>query len=215
MQTSTSEGRTPNRAARLRHERRSESSSVPVRIPLQTVIAGRRFRGSEISIEHFALDDYVEELKIGESGWYDLDLEQGGWVLTVKVQAALASRSAQKRTSTFEILEMAEADREVLRRELRCHLTGEKLSLTDFADERPFRAAVEHAGRDGQPFARGFRLFCFGAGGVALVGLLGLSIFEQTMTTKARFATVTAPMIELRAPSSGQIGAHDFKEATG
>ncbi|MDX1540345.1 MAG: hypothetical protein R3349_02965, partial [Geminicoccaceae bacterium] len=63
-----------------------------------------------------------------------------------------------------------------------------------------------------RPFARSFRLVCFGAGGLAMVGMLGLSIVEQTMTTKARFATVTAPMIELRAPSSGQVAPHDLEE---
>ncbi|MDX1540260.1 MAG: hypothetical protein R3349_02540, partial [Geminicoccaceae bacterium] len=144
MQTSsTPESRQPARASRLRHERRSESSSIPVRIPLRMEVAGRRFTGEEISIESFVLNGYVEELGIGESAWYELDLEQGGWILTVRVQAALTSRSRQKRTSTFEILEMSEADREVLRRVLRCHLTGEKLSLTDFADQRPFRPAVQ------------------------------------------------------------------------
>ena len=206
--------------SRLAPEQRGERQFVRVPMPFVVEHEGQTVRGHDLSIDGFALENPLVDAAVGEVARFRLRLLFKGYELTFNVEAHAVSEDHEGHPRTFRITEMDEAQREVLRKTIRAFLSGQLVTFeglllpSDTQTERQRRNREEEVldkpeGETGTGlWQRYARFAAIGAGAVLLFGFIATSLFQRIAVTESRFATLTAPRIEIRAPSSGRLGMH-------
>jgi mannuronan synthase len=203
----------------LAPERRSERQFVRVNLPLEVEHHGTTYRGFDISLSGFsvvghpAIDDGVVDDFV-------LRLLFRGYALTVNVKATSVRLVAEHDLSGFRIVAIEDDQLEVLRKILRAYLGGQLVTL-----EGLLVAADSQTGRRGDSDAKTRPSGPMGAarwrrGGwylgiagmtCALMLVLAASLFERLAVVEASFAAVTAPKLEIRAPTDGEVMAQPLE----
>lgn len=195
--------------APIRHENRQMRQHVRIEIPFAVAQRGRVFQGRDLAIASFSIEgDGAGDLDDGEA---ELRIVFDGYHLTLPVTARAVRRSQDGRVAAFEIVEMRDSQRDLLRRLIQAHLSGRHLDVERVIGREdpqtpPKRSAGggrgrrSLAGRLGNAVRYGVIL----GAAVLIVGLVGLSLMQRLLSVEADFAAVTAPEVILRAPVSGQ-----------
>ncbi|MEZ5826097.1 MAG: PilZ domain-containing protein [Geminicoccaceae bacterium] len=204
--------------SRLAPEKRGERQFVRVPMPFVVEHDGQTVRGHDLSIDGFALEEPLRNSPLGETLHCRLRLLFKGYELTFNVKAHSVSDDHEGHPRTFQISEMDEAQREVLRKTIRAYLSGQLVTFeglllpSDAQTERQRRAREEELEEKPEPeteiapWKRYARYAAIGVGAAVLFGFLATSLFQRIAVTESRFAALTAPRIEIRAPASGRLG---------
>jgi hypothetical protein len=195
----------------LAPERRSERQFVRVNLPLEVEHHGTTYRGFDISLSGFsvvghpAIDDGVVDDFV-------LRLLFRGYALTVNVRATSVRLVAEHDLSGFRIVAIEDDQLEVLRKILRAYLGGQLVTLEGLlvaADSQTARRSDSDAKTRFSAAAGSARWrrggWYLGIAGMtcALMLVLAASLFERLAVVEASFAAVTAPKLEIRAPTDG------------
>ncbi|ALM54717.1 pilus assembly protein PilZ [Halomonas huangheensis] len=216
-QQTTSEAR-----GSMSHERRDERRFIRVHAHFEVRFEdGNHFRGVDLSQGGFALKSsrpMREQARVrGE-----LAIQTSGTELLVPVTAecrhcqTLPGRNSGH-IAGFEILDISPAHLELLRQVVRAHLSGRPLDVQNLLQgEDPQTPRKRRGAADApQPIQRppkplGRYVALFMAFGVLAV-VAAATAYRNFMLIEPSFAAVTAPRIDIRAPSPGILMAHDLQ----
>ncbi|MDH3658500.1 MAG: HlyD family efflux transporter periplasmic adaptor subunit [Alphaproteobacteria bacterium] len=203
--------------AGLASERRSERQFVRAQLPMEVEHRGATYPGFDISLTGFSCvgspaidDDVVDDFAV--------HLLFHGYRLTVKVKASRVRQIETEKLNGFQIIEIDDAQADVLRKVLRAHLSGQLITLDGVltpADSQTARQAKEQSSNDASKKLSGLALWrrrawylAIAMATSALVLVLAASLFQRFAVVYSAFATVTAPKLDIDAPSDGEIRAH-------
>lgn len=201
--------------AGLASEPRSERQFVRAQLPMEVEHRGATYPGFDISLTGFscvgspAIDDDVIDA-------FTLHLLFHGYRLTIEVKASRVRQIETEKLNGFQIVEIDDAQAEVLRKVLRAHLSGQLITLdgvlTSADSQTARRTAASHDDNaDGKLSGLAFwrRRMWYGMimmATCALVLVLAASLFQRFAVVHSTFATVTAPKLDIGAPSDGEVG---------
>ena len=201
--------------AGLASEPRSERQFVRAQLPMEVEHRGATYPGFDISLTGFscigspAIDDDVVDS-------FTLHLLFHGYRLTVEVKASRVRQIETEKLNGFQIVEIDDAQAEVLRKVLRAHLSGQLITLDGVltsADSQTARRASGSSGDDADSKLTGLALWrrrmWYGAiatATAALVLVLAASLFQRFAVVHSTFATMTAPKLDIGAPADGEVG---------
>ncbi|MGQ7249848.1 PilZ domain-containing protein [Halomonas sp. V046] len=220
---SSAGGRTPASAQPgLAHERRDERRYIRVTPTFEVRFDdGNRFRGIDLSQGGFALES-PRQMRDGARIKGEIAIQTASAELLVPVSAvcrhsqALAGRGGVHQAG-FEITDISPSHLELLRQVVRAHLAGRPLDVEgmlqgeDPQTPRKRRGAggtPQPAKRPPKPLGRYVALFMAFA---VLAVVAAATAYRNFMLIEPSFAAVTAPRIDIRAPSPGILMAHDLK----
>ncbi|WP_417330830.1 PilZ domain-containing protein [Halomonas cupida] len=208
--------------APLSHERRDERRFIRVNASFEVRFEdGNRFRGVDVSQGGFALETprpMRDQARIrGE-----LAILTSGTELLVPVTAECRHCQAQPGRRShyiagFEILDISPAHLELLRQVVRAHLSGRPLDVQNLLQgedpqtprkRRSTGSAPQPIQRPPKPLGRYVALFMAFA---VLAVVAAATAYRNFMLIEPSFAAVTAPRIDIRAPSPGILMAHDLQ----
>ncbi|MGI9435002.1 MAG: hypothetical protein ACR2Q4_09280 [Geminicoccaceae bacterium] len=206
--------------AELAAERRSERQFVRVQLPIEVAHRGAAYPGVDISLTGFSCvgspaieDDIVDS--------FVLHLLFHGYRLSIAVKAQRVRQIDTQDLSAFQIVEIDDAQTEVLRKVLRAHLSGQLITVDGVlasSDSQTARQAARTAGDTANGTLSGKALWrrrvwlCgIAFGTCALVVVLLASLFERFAVVESTFAAITAPRLDIRAPADGEVRAHDIR----
>lgn len=209
-------------ATRIGHERRDERHFIRVPVPFSVEFTrdNRVMRGGDLSMGGFSVRG-EQPPEAGVVAEVSLLISAGAAQLIVPATArAIRSRPAGDTTETaFEITDIDQRHREVLRRVIRTYLSGRYASLEDMVDDedpqtprKRSAAAAAHAAEkhDKRPKPWG-RYIALGAAAAALLAVVGATAYRNFMLIEPDFAAVTAPRVDIRAPGSGVLAEHNLE----
>lgn len=193
----------------IRHENRQMRQHVRIEIPFAVAQRGRVYQGRDLSIGSFSVEGDRPDVQDGEA---ELRLVFDGYHLTLPLTARQVRRSDDGRVVAFEIVEMRDSQRTLLRRLIQAHLSGRHLDVEQvIGREDPQTPPKRKAGAGGggrrswiAGIGRAARYGAILAIAVMIAGFVGLSVLQRVMSVEADFAAVTAPEVILRAPISGE-----------
>ncbi|WP_227370174.1 alginate biosynthesis protein Alg44 [Halomonas sp. M20] len=204
----------------LNHERRDERQFVRVSAPFQVQLEdGHTLPGEDISLGGFSVhsDHSFEPDQVVK---VSLLLMAGSAELIVPVVAkALRNhkeRSGNSRISAFEIVQIDQRHRELLRRIVRAHLSGRYTAVEDLIEQedpqtprkrRSVAASTATQEKEKKPLRRYAALI---AAAVVLFIVLAATVYRNFMLIEPSFAAVTAPRIDILAPGAGQLSEHSL-----
>ena len=207
---------------RIGHERRDERHFIRVPVPFSVEFTNenRVLRGGDLSLGGFSVRG-ENAPKAGTVSEVSLLIAAGAAQLIVPATArAIRSRTrAGTQETAYEITDIDERHREVLRRVIRTYLSGRYASLEDMVDDedpqtphkRTAAAAAQAAEKhDNRPKPWG-RYLALGVAAVALVAVTGATAYRNFMLIEPDFAAVTAPRVDIRAPGSGVLAEHNLE----
>jgi len=203
--------------ASLASARRSERQFVRARLPMEVEHKGATYPGFDISLMGFSCvgspaidDDVVDDFAI--------HLLFHGYRLTIQVKASRVRQIETEELNGFQIVEIDDAQCEVLRKALRAHLSGQLITLDGVlvaADSQTARRRNGSSGQDANPSISGTALwrrrlrYCgLALATCALVLVLATSLFQRFVVFHSAFATVTATKLDINAPSDGEVREH-------
>lgn len=202
----------------LSHERRDERQHVRVSAPFQVQFKdGQTLPGEDLSLGGFSLhsDRPIEPKQVVHVA---LLLMAGSAELIVPVTArALRNHSESKGHATaFEITQIDQRHRELLRRVIRSHLSGRYAAIEDLIEsedpqtprKRNQMAAAQAAPQRKKPKGR-YALLAIAA--AILLAVIAATAYRNFMLIEPSFAAVTAPRIDIRAPGPGILAEHGLK----
>ena len=201
--------------AGLASEPRSERQFVRAQLPMEVEHRGATYPGFDISLTGFscigspAIDDDVVDA-------FTLHLLFHGYRLTVAVKASRVRQIETEKLNGFQIVEIDDAQAEVLRKILRAHLSGQLITLDGVLTSADSQTARRTAGSDGDSadsklsgLALWRRRMWYGliaTATCALVLILAASLFQRFAVVHSSFATMTAPKLDIGAPAGGEVG---------
>ncbi|WP_404378820.1 HlyD family efflux transporter periplasmic adaptor subunit [Caenispirillum salinarum] len=210
---------------RIGHERRDERHFIRVPVPFSVEFTkdNRVLRGGDLSLGGFSVRG-ENAPKAGAVAEVSLLIAAGPAQLIVPATArAIRSRSRNGGQETaFEITEIDQRHREVLRRVIRTYLSGRYAALEDMVDDEDPQtprkrsaaaaAAAAQAGEkhDRRPKPWG-RYLALGAAAAVLLAVVGATAYRNFMLIEPDFAAVTAPRVDIRAPGSGVLAEHNLE----
>ena len=203
--------------AGLASERRSERQFVRAQLPMEVEHRGAAYPGFDISLTGFSCigspaidDDVVDDFAI--------HLLFHGYRLTIKVSASRVRQIETEKLNGFRIVKIDDAQAEVLRKVLRAHLGGQLITLDGVltpADSQTARQAAASRRDNINSKLTGLALWrrriwylAIATATCALILVLAASLFQRFAVVHSAFATVTAPKLDIGAPSEGEIAAH-------
>ncbi|MGP9767030.1 HlyD family efflux transporter periplasmic adaptor subunit [Halomonas sp. AOP13-D3-9] len=204
----------------LQHERRDERGYVRVALPFRVVLAGsdKEMVGNDISLGGFSAHS-ENGFKSGEHIAASLLLAVGTFefIVTLKAKCLYVTPAASGKgyDVSFQITEIEPHHRESLRQLIRSGLSGRLPnidSLTASEDpqtprNRQTTKPTEPLPRPPKPIGRYILLFL----AISLLVLVSAATaYRNFMLIEPSFAAVTAPRIDIRAPSHGILGEHDY-----
>lgn len=200
----------------IAHEPRSERQQVRLQIPFYAEIGDGRYRGYDVSINGFSVlgtppGPSDERIPV------DLVFLFRGFRLQLPLAARkrhVVGQGDETRTG-FDIMEIDEQERRLLRKLISSHLSGTLVSFEDViapADGQvprktrsPDATAPETAGRTS--LRRLARIAVTSLTMVAIVVFAALAVYENLFVIDAPFAAVTAPRIDIQSPGHGRFVA--------
>ncbi|MEZ5838470.1 MAG: PilZ domain-containing protein [Geminicoccaceae bacterium] len=212
--------------SRIVPEQRGERQFVRVPMPFVVEHDGRTISGRDLSLDGFAIVEPLVAAVTGETLDCRLRLMFKGYELTFNVECHVVSGGQDGKPQTFQITSMDEAQREVLRKTIRAFLSGQLITFeglllpSDAQTERQRRQRVEDLEEEEEqrdeavPWKRHARYAAIGLGALVMFSFLVTSLFQRLAVTESRFAALTAPRIDIRAPSEGRLAAHDLTAGT-
>lgn len=203
----------------LQHERRDERGYIRVAIPFRVIFADRsaELNGKDVSLGGFSVQS-ERVLEPGERIAGSLIMEVGNDDIIVSVKAEclqiIPTADGKGYDTSFRITEIAPKHRESLRQVIRSGLSGRPLDIQSQAgredSQTPRNRQALNQGptsRPPKPIGRYILLFL----AIALLVLVSAATaYRNFMLIEPSFAAVTAPRIDIRAPSPGVLGEHDF-----
>ena len=200
----------------IAHINREERQHVRIQIPMELVQGQATFVGQDVSLSGFAVRDRADGQGL-QDGAAELRLVLDGYHLAIPVKARQSWRAADSGLSGFTFTEIDQKQRDVLRRVIRSHLSGQRLNIEQAIaaedGQTPPRRSSEPSGQGHRRSGAGkaVRLAAYGGAVVILIGLVGISAYERFLTIESDFAAVTAPEVVLRAPIGGLTTRHGFE----
>ncbi|MBZ5486851.1 PilZ domain-containing protein [Halomonas aquamarina] len=204
---------------RLQHEKRDERGYIRVPTLFRVTLADSdtELSGHDVSLGGFSAQS-ERTFEPGERVSVSLILAAGTFDVIVPAQAecleAVARESGSGYDVRFKFIEMDPQHRESLRQIIRSWLSGRspdiegQIAGEDSQTPRKRKAAgTTPARRPPKPVARYVLLF-LAIGLLVLVG--AATAYRNYILIEPSFAAVTAPRIDIRAPSAGVLGEHDF-----
>ncbi|MGC3872616.1 HlyD family efflux transporter periplasmic adaptor subunit [Halomonas sp. GXIMD04776] len=208
------------REGQLTHERRDERQHVRVHAPFQVQFEdGHTLPGEDLSLGGFSIhnDRPIEPEQVLR---VSLLLMAGSAELIVPVTARVlrnhSERQGSSHATAFEITQIDQRHRELLRRIIRSHLSGRYAAVEDLIEsedpqtprKRNQAAAAQPAPQSKKPKGR-YALLAV-AGGI-LLAVIAATAYRNFMLIEPSFAAVTAPRIDIRAPGPGILAEHGLK----
>ncbi|MDW5378193.1 PilZ domain-containing protein [Halomonas sp. HP20-15] len=204
----------------LNHERRDERRHVRVDAPFQVRFADdTTLPGHDLSLGGFSIysDRPIEEGKVVSAS---LLLVAGAAELIVPVDAKVLRDAGRRRDKqyeiAFEITRIARRHRELLRRVIRAHLSGNHASVESLVatedPQTPRKRQSAALPSSKQPRQRKHfgRYAALVLAALLLVAVAASTAYRNFMLIEPDFAAVTAPRIDIRAPGSGILAQHKF-----
>ncbi|MEA3253038.1 MAG: HlyD family efflux transporter periplasmic adaptor subunit [Pseudomonadota bacterium] len=208
------------RDSQLGHERRDERRHVRVDAPFQVRFADdTTLPGHDLSLGGFSVysDKPIEEGKVVSAS---LLLVAGAAELIVPVDAKVLRDAGRRRDKqyeiAFEITRIARRHRELLRRVIRAHLSGNHASVESLVateDPQTPRKRQTSSVAQRKPRERKYwgRYMALALAAVLLLAVITATAYRNFFLIEPDFAAVTAPRIDIRAPGSGILAPHDFQ----
>ncbi|WP_136064532.1 PilZ domain-containing protein [Modicisalibacter radicis] len=208
------------RDGQLSHERRDERRHVRVAIPFQVRFEDdTTLSGHDLSLGGFSVysDKPIEEGKVVSAS---LLLMAGAAELIVPVDAKVLRDEGRRRDKqyeiAFEITKIARRHRELLRRVIRAHLSGNHASVESLVAtedpqtprKRKSSSAAHHQPRQRKPWGRYLALTL---AALTLLAVLTATAYRNFMLIEPDFAAVTAPRIDILSPGAGQLSDHSLQ----
>jgi hypothetical protein len=197
------------------HENREERQHIRIEMSIVLVQGQRVFRGKDVSLGGFSVCD-AEDGTLLLDGAAELRLVFDTYQLVLPLHARRAWRNEARRITGFAITDMKPKQRELLRRVVRAHLSGQRLEVEQaMAAEDGQTPRRRDEATDGKSRhnaigrAVGFTTYAVGVAVLAI--LVGLSAYERFLTIESEFAAVTAPEVVLRAPTAGETIQHSIQ----
>ena len=181
---------------------------------------GSVYRGAAISLEGFEVEESAGLNADKRLSSYVLRLEIGSFVLEVPVKAVFEAETERngRRTNLFSFRDVENGERDALRRFIRAHLSGHVVTVDDVIRKQDMPTNTRSSGRNGNSaqgdtspnpvtrFVRRLFNLAITLGIVATIAFIGgFAVYERLTVVQSRFAAVTAPSLEMRAPASGQL----------
>ena len=199
----------------IAHENREERQHIRIEMPVVVIQGQRVFAGNDVSLGGFSVCDGEDGSTLLD-GAAELRLVFDTYQLVLPLYARRAWRDAARGMSGFAITDMKPKQRELLRRVVRAHLSGQRLEVEQAIatedGQTPHRrdgTAVSKSRRGVLGRMIGFTTYA--AAIAVLVTLVGLSAYKRFLTVESEFAAVTAPEIVLRAPTAGRTSLHGLE----
>lgn len=200
----------------IAHEARSERQQVRLQIPFYAEIGDGRYRGYDVSINGFSVvgrpaGPSTERIPV------DLVFLFRSFRLQLPLTARMRhtiGEGDQARTG-FDIMEIDDEERRLLRKLISSHLSGTLVSLegiiapADGQVPRKTKARVDEA-PDASARASLRKLARIAVTCVSMVAVVVfaiLAVYENLFVIDAPFAAVTAPRIDIQAPGQGRFVA--------
>ncbi|MBY6031489.1 PilZ domain-containing protein [Halomonas sp. DP8Y7-1] len=206
----------------LAHERRDERRYIRVTPTFEVRFEdGNRFRGVDLSQGGFAIESPKAMRKDARIRG-EIAIQTASGELLVPVGASCRHSLAQEgRAGThhagFEITDISPSHLELLRQVVRAHLAGRPLNVEQLLQgedsqtprkRRGAGSAPQPAARPPKPLGRYVALFM---GFAVLAIVAAATAYRNFMLIEPSFAAVTAPRIDIRAPSPGILMAHELE----
>jgi len=208
-----------NQGNPLQHERRDERGYVRVAIPFRVTLADSdtELDGNDVSLGGFSAHS-ERAFDPGERISASLIMAAGNFDVIVAVNAecldAVPSAHGNGYDVRFKITEIDPQHHESMRQIIRSGLSGRSPNIEgQMASEDPQTPRKRHSNkatpptRPPKPIGRYILLF-LAIGLLVLVG--AATAYRNFILIEPDFAAVTAPRIDIRAPSPGILGEHDF-----
>ncbi|PTL89245.1 alginate biosynthesis protein Alg44 [Halomonas litopenaei] len=206
----------------LAHERRDERRYIRVSPTFEVRFDdGNRFRGLDLSQGGFAIESprpMRQDARV--RGSIAITTASGELLVPVSAQCrhslALEGRGGAHHAG-FEITDISPSHLELLRRVVRAHLAGRPLDVEQMVQgedaqtprkRRGTGSTPQAAARPPRPMGRYVALFI---GFAVLAVVAAATAYRNFMLIEPNFAAVTAPRIDIRAPSPGILMAHELK----
>ncbi|MCC5881067.1 MAG: HlyD family efflux transporter periplasmic adaptor subunit [Halomonas sp.] len=204
---------------RLQHERRDERGYIRVSLPFRVDLADSdtELNGNDVSLGGFSAQSQ-RDFHPGERISASLLMMAGATELIVPLKAECLRTSPAASGAgydvSFEITDIEPQHRELLRQIIRSALSGRSPNIEGLmAGEDPQTPRKRQAtkplppARPPKPIGRYILLFA-AIGVLVLVG--AATAYRNFMLIEPSFAAVTAPRIDIRAPSPGILGEHEL-----
>ncbi len=151
---------------------------------------------------------------------FSLRLDVAGFALEVPVKAVFEAETERdgRRTNLFTFREVENGERDALRRFIRAHLSGHVVTVDDVIRKQDMPTNTHSGARNGNgvqrdasanPVVRFVRGMFNLAVTIVIVGTIatigGFAVYERLTVIQSRFAAVTAPSVEMLAPTDGQM----------
>lgn len=203
----------------MQHERRDERGYIRVALPFRVTIADSDIvlNGNDVSLGGFSAQS-ARSFEPGECISASLMMMAGTFELIIAFKAECLSATpaavGKGYDVSFEITEIAPQHRESLRQIIRSGLSGRSPNIDGLvASEDPQTPRKRQAttptppSRPPRPIGRYILLFL----AIALLVLASAATaYRNFMLIEPSFAAVTAPRIEIRAPSPGILGDYNL-----
>ena len=198
----------------LLHERRDERRHVRVQVPFRVLCKHGNYEGSDFSVSGFAVRGPLQD-DSREPQSLHMVFAFRGFRLHLPLTAGLRHMTGAGGTQIagFEILDMEDEERALLRRLLTAHLAGNLVSLdgvlssTDGQVARRVRQnpnAVADPSSLARRHGRVRRVVGIGLAAVLVCGLAGLAVYDSLFVIRSPFAATTAARIDVHAPGEGR-----------
>lgn len=205
----------------VRTIQRNSRLSQPVHLPFFAILGSQSFEGRDLTLDEFEVYGDPQRLSTAERHALDpgsisdvkLRIELFGFVCEIDAEVEVVSQSGEgpEATIRFAFREMSRQGREALRRIARSYHAGYVASPSDLLENHDPQTltgtAGAAAGGANQP-RRWRSLLGLGLSmGVILgtFGFIGAAAYERFFLITARFATVTAPEVEMISAEMGQV----------
>lgn len=203
----------------LKHERRDERGYIRVAIPFRVALddSNTELNGKDVSLGGFSAQSQ-HGFEPGERISASLLMAAGTFELTVPLKAeclyATPIEGGKGYDVSFKITDIEPKHRESLRQIIRSGLSGRAPDIDGMLDSEDPQTPRKRqstkptpTARPSKPIGRYILLF-LAIGLLILVG--AATAYRNFMLIEPSFAAVTAPRIEIRAPSPGILGEHEF-----
>lgn len=203
----------------LQHERRDERGYIRVALAFRVALADSdtELTGNDVSVGGFSVQS-ERAFEPGERISASLLMAAGTFEINVALKAkclhATPMASGKGYDVSFEITEIEPHQRESLRQIIRSGLSGRSPNIDGLmASEDPQtprkRQTTKQAPPSRSPKPIGRYILLFLAIGL-LVLVSAATAYRNFILIEPSFAAVTAPRIDIRAPSPGVLGEHSF-----
>ncbi|MEQ9332265.1 PilZ domain-containing protein [Thalassobaculum sp.] len=204
----------------LLHERRDERRHVRV----QVLCKHGKYEGHDFSVSGFAVRGPLQD-DSREPQSLHMVFAFKGFRLHLPLTAGLRHTSGAGGTQIagFEILDMEDQERALLRRLLTAHLAGNLVSLdgvlssTDGQVARRVRQnpnAVADPSSLARRHGRVRRVVGIGLAAVLICGFAGLAVYDSLFVIRSPFAATTAARIDVHAPGEGRFSGDGLAPGT-